>query len=41
MRKIDKKLNGTYEKILQTTIKMIQEEGSKNLTMKKVAENLK
>ena len=41
MRKIDKKLNGTYEKILQTTIKLIQEEGSKNLTMKKVAEKAK
>ena len=41
MRKIDKKLNGTYEKILQTTIKLIQEEGSKHLPMKKVAEKAK
>ena len=41
MRKIDKKLNGTYEKILQTTIKLIQEEGSQKLTMKRVAEKAK
>ena len=38
MRNIEKKLNRTYEKILQTTIKLIQTEGSQKLTMKKVAE---